>query len=99
MDGIGLARALRQRRPDLPILLVSGYSSIASSVELEFTVLRKPFELTDLSRAMAKVMAEVKSSGADNVVRLQRRRMSERPKANEGSNRGDPEPGPGNVPA
>jgi PAS domain S-box-containing protein len=99
MDGIGLARALRQRRSDLPILLVSGYSSIASSVELEFTVLRKPFELTDLSRAIAKVMAEVKSSGTDNVVRLQRRRMSERPKANDGSTHGDPEPGPGNVPA
>jgi CheY-like chemotaxis protein len=29
MDGIALARVVRQRRPDLPILLAAGYSQAA----------------------------------------------------------------------
>jgi DNA-binding NtrC family response regulator len=78
MDGIGLARALRQHHPELPIVLVTGYSSSAPAAELEFAVLRKPFELSHLSRAIAKAMAETDSSGSDsdNVIRLRRRTMT-----------------------
>jgi PAS domain S-box-containing protein len=76
MDGVGLARALRQHHPELPIVLVTGYSSSATAAELEFTVLRKPFELAHLSRAIAKAMAEIDSSGSDNVIRLRRRTMT-----------------------
>jgi DNA-binding LytR/AlgR family response regulator len=76
MDGVGLARALRQQHPDLPIILVTGYSSSATAAELEFAVLRKPFELSHLSRAVAKATAETAGSGSDNVIRLRRRTMA-----------------------
>ena len=71
MDGIALARALRQRRPDLPIVLVTGYSGSAAAAGTEFTVLRKPYQLSDLSRATAKAITETRSSVASNIERLQ----------------------------
>jgi DNA-binding NtrC family response regulator len=71
IDGIALAQTLRRRRPDLPIVLVTGYSSSAAAAEAEFTVLRKPFALAELSRAMAKALAEARSPDNGNVVRLQ----------------------------
>jgi PAS domain S-box-containing protein len=74
MDGIGLARTVRQRRPDLPIVLVTGYSNSAAAAEAEFTVLRKPYQLADLSRAMAKAIGVAGSSEPSNIVRLRRAR-------------------------
>lgn len=41
LDGIELARRLRQRRPALPIVLISGYSAALTGVH-EFLVLQKP---------------------------------------------------------
>jgi CheY-like chemotaxis protein len=106
MDGVGLARALRQRQPDVPVVLVTGFSSSATEAELEFAVLRKPFELSDLSRVMAKAIAEAQGASAGNVIRLRdRRSAAERQRSAEASSRdqpGDPddgENGPGNAPA
>jgi PAS domain S-box-containing protein len=69
-DGLALARALRQRRPDLPVLLVTGYSDAAARVAGEFTVLRKPFLLAELSRAAARMIADTGDPLGGNVVRL-----------------------------
>jgi PAS domain S-box-containing protein len=77
IDGIALAQALRKRRADLPIVLVTGYSSSAASAEAEFTVLRKPFVLSELSRAVAKAIAEARAPQAGNIVRLQGARRAE----------------------
>ena len=77
MDGIALARSLRRRQSDLPIVLVTGYSSSALAAEADFTVLRKPFLLSELSRAVAKALAEARAPDADNVVRLQHARRGE----------------------
>jgi PAS domain S-box-containing protein len=74
MDGVGLARAFRQRQPDLPVVLVTGFSSSATEAELEFAILRKPFEVSDLSRVMAKAIAEAGAANAANVIRLRDRR-------------------------
>ena len=71
MDGIALCQALRRRWPDLPIVLVTGYSSSAATAEAEFTVLRKPFLLSELSRATAKALAEARAPNSGNIVRLQ----------------------------
>jgi CheY-like chemotaxis protein len=70
MDGIALARALRQRRPELPVVLVTGYSTSAAAAGMELTVLRKPYQLPDLSRAIAKAITEVRSPAPNNIVRL-----------------------------
>jgi len=68
MDGLGLARAIRQRHPTLPVLLVTGYSNAVASAETEFTVLRKPYELAELGRAAAKLVAEAQPP--TNLVHL-----------------------------
>ncbi|HLJ63435.1 MAG TPA: ATP-binding protein, partial [Stellaceae bacterium] len=62
MDGIALARVIRERHPGLPILLVTGYAHAQSQASAEFAVLRKPFKLADLSRAAATAIAETRRS-------------------------------------
>ena len=53
MDGIHLAHAVRQKNPGLPILLSTGYSDAARNVRADFPILRKPYQLHELSRALA----------------------------------------------
>jgi CheY-like chemotaxis protein len=106
MDGVALVRALRQRQPDVPVVLVTGFSSSATQTDLEFTLLRKPFDLSDLSRVMAKAIAESQGANADNVIRLRdRRSVAERQRSADVPSRDQPEGsgpgdgGPGDVPA
>lgn len=49
-DGIDLARQVRRLRPELPILLTTGYSGARKS---EFPILRKPYHIQELSEALA----------------------------------------------
>jgi CheY-like chemotaxis protein len=53
LDGLGLARRLREIRPDLPVLLATGYSDAAADVRGDFPILRKPYEIHQLSKAIA----------------------------------------------
>ena len=55
MDGLGLARRLKAMRPQLPILLATGYSDAALNVRGDFPILRKPYEIHQLSQAIAKL--------------------------------------------
>ena len=55
IDGLGLARRLKAIRPQLPILLATGYSDAALSVRGDFPILRKPYEIHQLSQAIAKL--------------------------------------------
>ncbi|WP_374472638.1 PAS domain S-box protein [Phenylobacterium sp.] len=57
MDGLALARQLRSEQPDLPILLATGYSQAAEAMGDEFPILTKPYQLPELSRAVAAVLA------------------------------------------
>ena len=57
LDGIGLARALRARRPSLPVLLISGYSSALAEVS-DFTVLHKPCAPEELLAALSAALAK-----------------------------------------
>jgi PAS domain S-box-containing protein len=52
LDGLGLAGQCRERFPDLPVLLTSGYSDTAQEADGRFAILRKPFELSALERAI-----------------------------------------------
>ena len=76
-------------------MLVTGYSRNGTAAELEFTVLRKPFELSDLSVATATAVAELRSGGPGNVIRLHGRRAA--PELQRV--RQDPGNDPGDVPA
>ena len=55
MDGLKLARRLKEIRPLLPILLATGYSDAAASVRGDFPILRKPYEIHQLSQAIARL--------------------------------------------
>lgn len=51
MDGLGLARRVKRENPSLPIILTTGYSEAVLKADQEFRIVRKPFELHELSLA------------------------------------------------
>jgi DNA-binding NtrC family response regulator len=55
IDGLGLAKIIRERKPSVPVLLVTGFSQVLA--EPEFTVMRKPFDLPTLSRTVSRMIA------------------------------------------
>jgi len=57
MNGLELARAIREHHPDVPVILATGYSKAAEEAAAEFIVLRKPYDLSVLSRVSAKLRA------------------------------------------
>jgi PAS domain S-box-containing protein len=71
MDGLALARALRERRPDLPVLLTTGYSEAVERARDEFPILRKPYQLGELGRVTARLIAEARRRARDsNLVQF-----------------------------
>ena len=56
MDGVALARRLQVDRPELPVVLISGYSSALASAG-DLVVLRKPCAPDDLIAALQQAMA------------------------------------------
>ena len=58
MDGLKLALTIRERNPTLPILLTTGYSESAKHVRSAFPVLRKPYQLHELSRELSKLTGQ-----------------------------------------
>ena len=55
LSGIELARKVRDRFPELPILLTTGYSEQISGSH-GFPVLQKPYEMSSLASALGKVL-------------------------------------------
>jgi two-component system cell cycle sensor histidine kinase/response regulator CckA len=66
MDGPELVRRLRKKRPELPVLFVSGYSEHSSQnlgVGMPRTSsLAKPFAPASLARALRKLLDETPAS-------------------------------------
>ncbi|MCJ2059772.1 PAS domain S-box protein [Methylobacterium sp. J-048] len=57
MNGVDLARELRRRRPDLPVVLASGYSDVLAAQGTHgFELLRKPYSVADLSRILRRAV-------------------------------------------
>jgi PAS domain S-box-containing protein len=83
MDGTALANAIRARKPDLPVLLMTGYSPAVAQTDSEFAILRKPFQVSDLGRTITRLIAEARQPPDTNVVRLRSARASSTPKADE----------------
>jgi CheY-like chemotaxis protein len=49
IDGVGLAREIRSRYPNLPVVLTTGYSDAAKAAPSNLRILRKPFDTEALS--------------------------------------------------
>jgi PAS domain S-box-containing protein len=74
LDGLGLARKLRADYPGLPVLLATGYSQALQGVGAEFPVLRKPYRLPDLSRAVSSIVSRSSPSNLVQIDSARRRR-------------------------
>ncbi|MCY1643708.1 PAS domain-containing protein [Methylorubrum sp. SL192] len=56
MGGIALARILRERYPDLPVVLTSGYSHVLAQDDAHgFELLRKPYSAQELGRVLKEM--------------------------------------------
>ena len=66
MDGAALAARLQAEHPDLPILIITGYTGRTDDV-LHLPRLAKPFGQADIAAALAALLTD------DNVVRLPRK--------------------------
>ncbi len=60
MNGAEVAKAVRERRPDLPIVFASGYADTAAieQAALNSAVLRKPFRMDELQPLLADALRE-----------------------------------------
>ena len=59
MNGVQLAAMARASRPDLPVVFISGHAnSIGESMVLDGQLLRKPFDVDDLSRVLEDALTE-----------------------------------------
>ncbi len=76
MDGVDLARLIRQKYPSLPVILITGYNNRSVEARDEFTVLRKPFSVTELARAIARTQAEIAAQATTNVISLTQTRKN-----------------------
>ena len=59
MDGITFAKTLRKITPDIPIILLTGFSSLVRQEDYEYVdcMLRKPVVTDELNEAILKIMA------------------------------------------
>jgi len=56
--GIELAERIRKIRPQLPIVLATGYSEQVSQTQLRWPLVLKPYSAKDLGTALAKALAD-----------------------------------------
>jgi len=77
MTGTELARAVRRQRPDLPIVIMTGYLDV-SGIDAQISdaaLLKKPYHLNELSAAVEVALRRGMrplASGRRNVVELRR---------------------------
>jgi DNA-binding NtrC family response regulator len=74
LSGLDLLRLARRSRPDLKVLLTSGYADLSrfGGALADHPLLRKPFNLETLAAAVRTALQEVPSAEPSNVVPLRR---------------------------
>ena len=65
MDGFALAQEAARRRPGLPVLLTTGYTGDPGVETPPIPILRKPYSLNELARALETVLSQPELSNAD----------------------------------
>ena len=66
MNGLELARAVRERQPGVPVVLMTGYSEAAGEAAADgFAVLRKPFTIASLADSFESAL---RASAADRAA-------------------------------
>jgi YesN/AraC family two-component response regulator len=62
MTGVDLARIVRDRSPETPVLIISGFAE-TEGIAPDLPRLTKPFRQADLAAALAKAIAESRPRG------------------------------------
>ena len=76
MNGIALAQEIRNRYPRLPVLLTSGYSDVTPTATSQFRILRKPFQLHALEKAIREALEHAQARDTnDQVLQFPARRQ------------------------
>jgi nitrogen-specific signal transduction histidine kinase/CheY-like chemotaxis protein len=70
MTGMQLAATIKQQRPDLPVILASGYADLPLDLELSLIRLSKPFGQDRLAQA---INGSMQNASAGKVIRLRPR--------------------------
>ena len=70
MTGMQLAATIKQQRPDLPVILASGYADLPLDLELSLMRLSKPFGQDRLAQAINGI---IQNASAGKVIRLRPR--------------------------
>ena len=69
MDGLEVIKACKEKRPGLPVIMITGHGSVETAVEAmrlgAYDYLTKPFELDDLGRTIQAALSE---SGSTPMV-------------------------------
>jgi PAS domain S-box-containing protein len=65
ISGVELAQAVRQLRPNMPVVLATGYSDeILSGAGADFEILRKPYDTVSLGKAIVAATGGAATAGA-----------------------------------
>ncbi|MDB5649870.1 MAG: hybrid sensor histidine kinase/response regulator [Hyphomicrobiales bacterium] len=71
LNGLDLARIVREQWPRTPVVLASGYSEAAAKVVAEgFVLIAKPYRPDILTLTVAQVLSEARPAERDNVISL-----------------------------
>ena len=74
INGIELAQAARAKRPDLPIVIMTGYSDV-SGIDAQIPhaeLLKKPFRINELASSLERALHNANRAPEANVVPLRR---------------------------
>jgi signal transduction histidine kinase/ActR/RegA family two-component response regulator len=64
MDGLALAKTIRERRPELPIILTTGFSEAAAAASADrFPLLSKPYGISQLAEAVNDALSRARTVG------------------------------------
>ena len=63
MTGSELAGTIRAERPDLPVIIATGFAELANDVSTRYPTLSKPFHQRDLAEVISVTMESAESGG------------------------------------
>jgi PAS domain S-box-containing protein len=67
MSGIELAGRIRQVRPDVPVVLATGYSEQAAQHAQSIPIILKPYGASELSAALGQALADARAKSANRA--------------------------------
>ena len=68
MNGIALAQEIKNRYPQIPVLLTSGYSDVVQTAATQARVLRKPFQLPALEKSIREALEHARTPDTEDRV-------------------------------